>query len=202
MSTLLLPRWRHAEIAAQDGAGSFQQDGNVTPLSRSGYAGLPGSVEHLARPRRCYGAVFKHDFAVDDDDWDTFRILVRVLERGCIAHALRIEHHEISLHAGRDRTALLQSEALRRERRHLAHRVFERQHLAVPHIDGKYARERAVAARVGEAGALGADAYDDPAVRRNHREWMPHDSLDVGLAQQVASYPSAATLFEQPHSGL
>jgi hypothetical protein len=31
---------------------------------------------------------------------------------------------------------------------------------------------------------------------------MPHDSLDVGFAQQVASYPSAATLFEQPHSGL
>src|SRR5262245_52522640 len=86
-----------------------------------------GAIENAPRPGLRHGVLLEDDFAVDDDRADAGGVAVRLLERRGIGDASRIEHGEIGLEALFEHAAIGEAETLRRKRRHLLDRAFERQ---------------------------------------------------------------------------
>src|SRR5467141_3935962 len=82
-----------------------------------------------------------HEYVLDAD-----RGLVRLLERRAIDHRRRVEHGDVGVHARPHEAAIGQADALRGERRHLAHRELQREQLQVPRIVSQDPRECAVGA--------------------------------------------------------
>ena len=68
-------------------------------------------------------------------------IALRLLERVRLADRRRIEDRDVGGKPFANLAAIAQAENLRRQRRHLANGVFERQHLLVAHVVAEHARD-------------------------------------------------------------
>src|SRR6058998_4211210 len=86
-------------------------------------------------------ALLQYHLPVHDHVLDADGGLVRLLERRAIDHRRRIEDGDVGVRARLDEPAIRQSHALRRERRHLAHRELEREQLQLARVVAKNARE-------------------------------------------------------------
>ena len=93
----------------------------------------------------------------------------------------------------RKHPAVGQPDTLSWKRRHLANRVFERQHLEVAHVSTQHAYEGAVAAGM----RAGAPEQDHIAVGCNHRCRVFQNALDVVFADGEVD-PAAVTALDQP----
>ena len=88
----------------------------------------PTDIVFCRRQPRCHPP---RERAVADDRVDTLGRGDRLLERGRVDHRCRIEYAEVGIETRLHLAALGQMEALRRIRRHAAHRVFQREELEI-----------------------------------------------------------------------
>jgi len=91
---------------------------------------LPAQVSLTAAAALCPDArgdlaVFGDHHAVDDDEVEALRVLVRLLYVALILHARRIEDHDVRRHAFANLAAVEEAERARRQRRHAAHRFLK-----------------------------------------------------------------------------
>src|SRR5437667_7900261 len=84
-----------------------------------------------------------HEHVLDAD-----RSLVRLLERRAVDHGDRIEHGDVGVQPGPDEATVGETDALRRERRHLPHCELQREQLQIAGVAAEDARKTAVGARV------------------------------------------------------
>ena len=98
-------------------------------------------------------ALVQHHLAVHEHGVDSHRILKRILERRLVGDGRGIEDHQVGPLAFLDRAAIGEAEDAGRQRRHLADRFFERNHLQLAHVAAEHAREGAEVARMRHAGA-------------------------------------------------
>src|SRR4051794_3206537 len=100
---------------------------------------------------------------------------MRLLECRRIAHPRRIEYHEVRLQSRSDHAAVREPKALSRKRRHLAHRIFQRDGLALAHIAGEDSYESTIAARMRHPGPWRAHERH-LAVGGDHRGGVAQDT--------------------------
>src|SRR5215813_7871603 len=89
--------------------------------------------QHPSRQRSGRLPLRPHRLAVDGDPDDSLGELPRLLEGRAVDHRRRVEEHEVGLHPGRDLSAIREAHAARRQRRHLADRLLEREELLLAH---------------------------------------------------------------------
>src|SRR3954465_8597566 len=106
------------------------------------------SSNRPSRQRIPHRAVAQHDLAVHHDIDDPLPKLVRLLVRREIAHVRFVEHDDVCFHPRTQNAAIADADAIRGLRRHLAHRLFEREELLVAHVMSGHARGGAVRARM------------------------------------------------------
>src|SRR5437667_12870292 len=90
--------------------------------------------EAPARTRARHLPLLQHHLPIHEHVLNPDRRLMRLLERRAIDHGRRIEDGDIGEHPGPHEAAIGETNAPRRERRHLAHRELERHQLAIPPI--------------------------------------------------------------------
>src|SRR4051794_25996398 len=153
------------------------------------------AVQDPARPCLRHRPVFDRDLAVDDDPADPFRIRMRLFERRRVADRGGVEHGDVRLHPLPQHAPVRQADALRRERRHLADGVLERDRLQLAHVAPQHAHERPVAARVRAGDA----EHRHLPVGSDHRRRMTEDLLQILLADRVEDAGAAALLDNPEH---
>src|SRR6266545_2187470 len=87
--------------------------------------------EATARTCARHLPLLQHHLSIHEPVLNPDRGLMRLLERGAIDHGRRIEDGDIGEHAGPHEAAIGETDALRGERRHLAHRELQREQLEI-----------------------------------------------------------------------
>ena len=129
---------------------------------------------------------------------DALGVLMRLLERREIADRRGIEDRDVGLHPLAQHAAIGEADPLRRKRRHLAHRVLERDRPSARARSGPSTRdERAVAARM--RARLAEDRH--LPVGSDHRRRVPQDALQILFVDRVED-PGAAALLDDPQRRL
>src|SRR2546427_2001788 len=75
--------------------------------------------------------VSKHGRAVDDHVADSFRVVMGIFVGRNVANRFRIEDDHVGPHPGAENPAIAELRPRRGERRHLAHRFFQREEMFV-----------------------------------------------------------------------
>src|SRR2546429_1902943 len=104
--------------------------------------------EPSPRPRCGELSLPQYDLPVHQHVFDPHRRLVRLLKRRAVDHRRRIEDRDVRVHTRTHQAAVDEADALRRERRHLPHREFERHEFLVAHVAAQDPGKRAVGAGV------------------------------------------------------
>src|SRR5436309_11142402 len=88
------------------------------------------------------------DLPVDQNVLDSFRVLVRLLERRAVAHRTRVEDGYVGERARAQNAPVAEAHTRRGHPGHLVHGLFEREQVLVANVAREYARVRTPAARV------------------------------------------------------
>jgi hypothetical protein len=133
-------------------------------------------------PSRRTGSPLTKTWCIPTAYWCGASYVARSSTRG------QVEDGDVGERALGDAAARLVAHAPRGQRRHLAHRLLQRQQLQVTDVAADDTGERAVAAgvRVADAG------HEDAAVRRDHRPRVQHDATHVVLVHHVPDAGRAA----------
>src|SRR5438270_13096974 len=89
-------------------------------------------------------SAIEHDLAIHPDRLDSCRRHVRIFYCRPIADALRIEQHEIGGESGANDAPIADPDVRCGQTRHLAHRIFEREHFELAHVVTQDSSERSV----------------------------------------------------------
>src|SRR6266404_5493501 len=121
---------------------------------------------------------------------------MRPLEGRRVAHASGIEDGDVSFHSRSQQSAIEQAEALGGKRRHLSHRVLERDRVSLANVHGQDSSKRAVASWMRVS--LSEDR--NLAVRADHCRGMLEDPFEIRLVDRVKD-SAAAAAFDDPQAG-
>src|ERR1044071_1778214 len=79
-------------------------------------------------------SLLNHGCAINDDVFDAFRILMRVLERCLVDDSFSAEDGNVCLLPGLEQPAIFNTQLGSIQRSHLLHRLFQSEHLFFAHI--------------------------------------------------------------------
>src|SRR5439155_24947432 len=107
-----------------------------------------GPPQQPSRPRRRLLPVLHRDLPVDDDIFDAYRELSRLLVGRAVGDRLRIEDNHVGGEALTQLTPAGEVHSTRRKRGHLAHSFLQREQALLPHVFAQHTRDGAVDTRV------------------------------------------------------
>ena len=124
-------------------------------------------------------AIFGSEHAVHIDLCDARAGLLRIAVIGIILQLFQIKQHQIGPHALLEYAAVGKADAGGRQRGHLLHGIFQRQHAAIPTVMSQIPDKGAEVAGVGLAGSGEGHGL---AVRTGHDKRLGHNVFDVLFA--------------------